>query len=162
MNTGDPLAFFITWSVYGSHLQGDERGWRRRRKGDQLPQPALATWRQIRLKHEVRLLSQEERRVVECACERHCGIRGWRLWAANARTNHVHVVVSAAEFSGATVRDQLKANCTRALRETSHEFVDRPVWTVGGDWSCVNTDEDLEIVCAYVTDAQDRMDRVEH
>ncbi len=23
----DPLAFFLTWTTYGSWLQGDERGW---------------------------------------------------------------------------------------------------------------------------------------
>jgi hypothetical protein len=33
MNSDDPIAYFITWTVYGTHLQGDERGWRRRRKG---------------------------------------------------------------------------------------------------------------------------------
>ena len=52
MNSDDPIAFFITWTVYGTHLQGDERGWRRRRKGDQQPQPRLAQWRRERLKHE--------------------------------------------------------------------------------------------------------------
>src|SRR5688572_1633661 len=107
MHNDDPLAYFITWTVYGAHLQGDERGWRRRGKGHQPPQPRLDDWRRERLKHAVILLSPEQRAVVEQSCRRHCDHRGWRLWEVNARTTHVHVVVTALECSGRTVRDQL-------------------------------------------------------
>jgi REP element-mobilizing transposase RayT len=154
----DPLAFFITWTVYGSHLQGDDSGWRRRRKGYQPPQPQLAVWHRKRLKYDLVLLSPAERQVVEAECERHCHHRGWHLWAVNARPSHVHVVVTADRCSGKTVRDQLKANCTRGLRERWSQFCDRTVWTVGGDWQCINREDDLEIVCLYVREAQDRME----
>jgi REP element-mobilizing transposase RayT len=158
MNDDDPIAYLITWTVYGTHLQGDERGWRRRRKGNQLPQPRLDQWRRERLKHGMILLTAEQRLIVEAGCRQHCDHRGWRLWEVNARSNHVHAVVTAEGVSGKTVRDQLKANCTRALREHSTQFSDRPVWTVGGDWECINDDTDLEEVCAYVREAQDRME----
>ena len=158
MNDDDPVAYFITWTVYGTHLQGDERGWRRRRKGHQLPQPRLAEWRRDRLKHDMVLLNEEQRTVVEEECQRHCDHRGWRLWEVNARSNHVHAVVTAEGVSGKTVRDQLKANCTRAVRERWSQYSDRPVWTVGGDWVCINSDDELEEVCAYVREAQDRME----
>ncbi len=158
MNSNEPLAFFITWTVYGTHLQGDERGWRRRRKGWQEPRPQLAQWRQDRLLHQVLLLSPEQRNVVDSECHRHCDHRNWKLWAVNARSNHVHVVVTAVGCSGKTVRDQLKANCTRGLRERWPAFRDRPVWSVGGDWECINTEDDLATVCEYVTEAQERME----
>ncbi len=157
MFADEPIAFFITWTVYGTHLQGDESGWRRRRQGDQPPRPRLNQWRRQRLKHDVLLLSPDERSVVERECERHCGKSHWHLWAVNARSSHVHAVVTAAGFSGATVRDQLKANATRGLRERWPQFCERPVWTVGGDWVCVNSEDDLEQVCLYVREAQDRM-----
>ncbi len=157
MNPDAPLAFFITWTVYGTHVQGDQRGWRRRRKGQKLPRPLLASWRRERLKHEVLLLSRLQRSVVQQECQRLCDHRGWHLWTVNARTNHVHVVVTASDYSGKTVRDQLKANCTRVLREQWPVYRDRPVWTVGGDWECINTTQDLEAVCVYVAEAQDRM-----
>jgi REP element-mobilizing transposase RayT len=158
MNDDDPIAYFITWTVYGTHLQGDLRGWRRRRKGNQLPQPLLEEWRRERLKHEVIRLTEEQRAIVEEQCQRHCDHRGWRLWEVNARSNHVHAVVTADGVSGKTVRDQLKANGTRALRERWAVFCDRPVWTFGGDWVCINSDDELEEVCAYVREAQDRME----
>jgi hypothetical protein len=157
MLADEPLAFFITWTIYGTHLQGDELGWRRRRHGEQLPQPRLARWRRERLKHDVLLLTSEQRAVVERECQRHCEHRAWRMWAVNVRSTHAHVVVTAAGVSGKTARDQLKANGTRGLREQWSHFIDRPVWTVGGDWVCINTEDDLDQVCLYVHDAQDRL-----
>lgn len=151
----DPLAFFITWTIYGSHLQGDHDGWRLRRKGYQSPQPQLALWHRKRLKYEVKLLSPDERKLIEAECERHCCHRGWHLWAINARTSHVHIVVTADQCSGKTVRDQLKANCTRGLRARWKQFCNQPVWTIGGDWQCINCEKDLETVCLYVREAQD-------
>ena len=157
MNSDDPIAYYITWTVYGTHLQGDERGWRRRRKGHQKPQPMLVRWRQDRLKHDIVVLSAAQRGVVNEECQRHCDHRGWHLWEVNARTTHNHVVVTAIGYSGKTVRDQLKANCTRGLRERWKIFRDRPVWTAGGDWECINSENDLEAVCTYVRDLQDRV-----
>ncbi len=151
-----PLAYFITWTVYGTFLQGDERGWRRWKGGHQPPQPRLAEWRRERLLHKVVLLNADHRRRVIEEIERLSSYRGWKLWARDARTNHVHVVVSASEMKGSKVRDQLKANCTRVLREDWPVFVDRPVWTVGGDWECVNDEDELEHVMIYVAEAQDR------
>jgi hypothetical protein len=29
----DPLAYFLTWTTYGTWLPGDERGWCKRTKG---------------------------------------------------------------------------------------------------------------------------------
>ena len=157
MESGDPLAYFVTWSVYGSHLQGDQRGWRHRQKGNQLPQPRLAKWRRERLKFDVVLLTPAQRAVVQAECRRHCEHRGWHFWEVNARSSHVHIVVTAVGYSGNTVRDQFKANCTRGLRERWSQFCDRSVWTVGGDWECINSEEDLDSLCAYVREAQDRM-----
>ncbi len=156
MNTDEPLGFFITWTVYGTHLQGDLRGWRQRRKGNQLPKPRLVEWRQDRLKHAIILLSVDQRAIVEQECQHHCDHRNWHLWAVNARTNHVHVVATAKGYSGKAVRDQLKANGTRGLRNQWIPFRERPVWTVGGDWECVNNEVDLESAIQYTTDGQDR------
>jgi REP element-mobilizing transposase RayT len=157
MNNDAPLAFFITWTVYGTYLQGDERGWRKRCTGQQLPQPELAQWRRERLKHPVQLLNDAQQSVVEQEIERHCQKRGWKLWAKSARSNHVHAVVTASGYAGDKVRDQLKANATRGLREHWEEFRDRPVWTTLGDWQCIRNEEELETVVLYVVESQDRM-----
>ena len=154
-----PLAYFITWTIYGTFLQGDARWWRKRGKGTQPPQPLLQQWHRDRLKYDVVLLSQEQRLLAQFEIDRHCEYRSWKLWVGNARTNHIHVVVTAPKYSGKSVRDQLKANCTRRLREHFYAFRDRAVWTVGGDWQCVNTEDELERVILYASDAQERKDR---
>ena len=155
MHDDEPLAFFITWTVYGTFLQGDERGWRKRRKGNQLAQPLLAQWRRVRLTHSIELLNDQQRQAVMDEMIRLSDFRGWHIWAHDARTNHCHIVVTAAGYPGNKVRDQLKANCTRVLRERWPKFVGRAVWTAGGDWQCLNTEEELEKVVEYVSVAQD-------
>ena len=156
MNNDQPLAYFDTWTVYGTHLQGAATGWRKHGKGDMRPEPLMEAWRADRLKHPIRLLDGECRAIVESMIGKHCLFRSWHLWVANARSNHVHVVVTANSHRGDIVRDQLKANSTKALREHNEIFRDRPVWSVGGDWRCVNTEDELQRVVEYVRDAQDR------
>ena len=156
MNTDHPLAYFITWTVYGTHLQGAATGWRKYGEGVKPPQPLLEQWRAERLKFVIQLLGDDGRVEVERAIATHCAYRNWHLWIANARSNHVHVVVTAASYRGNIVRDQLKANCTTALRRFDDKFSDRPVWTVGGDWECINSEADLHRAIEYVRDAQDR------
>lgn len=151
----EPLAFFITWTVYGAWLQGDDRGWRRYQGGHENPQPLLSAWRRERLLHPVALLNKNHRQVVVDEITNHCRRRRWKLWVANARSNHVHVVLTANRHPGSKVRDQLKANCTRGLRENDKLFLDRPVWSRGGDWKCVNTDDDLATVVRYASEVQD-------
>jgi REP element-mobilizing transposase RayT len=119
----------------------------------------LEQWHRDRLNHNVILLSEKQRAIVAMEIERLCGFRGWKLWIANPRSNHVHVVASAPGYAGSKVRDQIKANCTRVLRECWPEFVGRPVWTVGGDWKCINTEDELEQVVQYAGEAQDRKER---
>lgn len=74
-----------------------------------------------------------------------------------ARSNHVHVVVTAEGCRPETVRDQLKAWCTRRLKEiypTRREF-----WTEGASRRWINNQVDLEAAIRYVLEAQDRKGR---
>lgn len=150
-------AIFLTWTVYGTFLQGDHRGWRRRRKGQQLPQPHLAEWRRQRLKHPILLLNPSQAAVVESEIGQHCSLRQWKLWALAVRTNHVHAVVTARGYSDQQVREQLKAYATRGLRKHWPEFQGRPVWTALGDCKPIESADDLGAVVDYVTKSQDRM-----
>ncbi len=150
-----PLAYFLTWTIYGTHLQGDADGWRHRSDGPSRPQPRLSAWHAKRLKRPVLLLSDADRAAVKSMIEKHAAFRNWQLWTTNPRSTHVHVVVSAPFHTGQIVRDQLKANCTGELRKLDNRFVDRPVWTRGGDVEFIDSEQDLETVIAYVNEAQD-------
>ena len=158
----EPIAFFITWTVYGTFLQGDVRWWKARNEGEKPPQPMLEQWHRRRLNHEIMLLREDHRDTVAAAITKHCQHRDWILHIASPRSNHVHVVVEAKGYDGKTVRDQLKANATGALRRLFAEYQGRPVWTKGGDWKCVNSENDLQQVILYAGDIQDRMNRGKH
>jgi hypothetical protein len=76
------------------------------------------------------------------------------LHAVNVRTNHVHVVVTAPGYSPDEVYEQLKAWCTRKLKASCGNR--KKFWTERASKECINDDDELEQVVAYVTDAQDR------
>ncbi len=94
-----------------------------------------------------------QRLVVESTIEKHCKFREWRLWARNCRTNHLHTVVTAIGYDGETVRDQLKAWCTRNLKAQSNA-AKKNWWTEGGFVKKFYTEDDLAAAIQYTNDAQ--------
>ncbi len=150
------LAYMITWTVYGTFLQGDNRWWNKREHGEMPPQPRLLQWHEQRLKFPIRTLNKFDRIVTESAIEHHATFRGWDVLARNARTNHVHTVIAAQDVQWEKVCDQLKANCTRQLRENDDVWLGRPVWSVGGHCDWITTEEELERAIEYVLFAQDK------
>jgi REP element-mobilizing transposase RayT len=98
-------------------------------------------------------LSQVDRNVVEETVTKHCEIRSWKLHTVRARSNHVHVVVTAPGYKPETVRDQFKAWCTRLLKP-GHPGRKR-FWTEGGSRRWLNHEDDLEAAIIYVNEAQD-------
>ena len=154
----EAVTYFITWTTYGTWLPGDHRGWRKRSKGSQTPQPLLEDWVRDRLSEKPVLLNSVQRKKVEDVCRDHADRRGWGLHAVNARSNHVHIVVTA-DAAPNKVRDQFKANATRVLRQEPDPVTNEKVWARGGDCEIVDGEEELERVVIYSTDAQDRMDR---
>jgi REP element-mobilizing transposase RayT len=122
--------------------------------GHELPKPLLEDWAQKQMKGEAILLTPSNRDTVEHACTNHCEFRNWDLLAVNARTNHVHAVV-AANVEPTKIRDQLKANCTRELREATPPLNVPRTWTRGGDCEILFTKDDVESAVIYVKEAQD-------
>ena len=154
----DPITYFITWTTYGTWLPGDARGWRKTKKGDQPPQPLLEAWCRDHMTENPVLLNETQRAKVEAVCREHAQIRGWVLHAVSARSNHVHLAVTA-DKKPKTVRDQFKANATRVLRQAPDAITSEKVWTRGGDCEIVDGEDELERVVQYILEAQDRMER---
>ena len=148
------VGVFITWTTYGTWLPGDARGWRSQKRGHQLPDAILEARCEAILISEPVTLRTADRVAVEAACLKHCNFRGWTLHAVNARTNHVHVVVSAYA-KPQVVRDQLKANCTQAIRAQTDPLNCERTWTKGGDCQVLFDEDDLFDAIDYVKNAQD-------
>lgn len=154
----ETITALITWTTYGTWLPGDKRGWRKRKSGHQLAKPLLEEWARRQMKGQAVLLKPHDREVVIKACQKHCDHRSWNLLAVDARSNHVHVVVEAIE-TAQKVRDQLKANCTRELRQQEIPLQVERTWTKGGDCQILDAQDDIEAAVLYVTEAQDQKGR---
>ena len=155
----DPIAYFITWTTYGTWLPGDERGWTKRGEGPQPPDPDREDAARQAMTESAVILTEEQRVIVGDTIVRKCQSKNWVLHARNVRTNHVHVVVTAAGVVPEIVREQLKAWCSQelssaaGLKGRSHNGR-RRWWTERGRIDTLFTDEDLEGAARYVIEGQ--------
>lgn len=155
-----PQAYFITWTTYGTRLHGDERG-TVDRKHNLYGHPLLPSdnSRRASERHELDgdpiMLTQQQRAAIDAAIREHADFKGWRFWALNVRTNHVHVVSSANE-PPEKIMNAFKAYATRRLRAKSLVEPDAKVWTRHGStpylWDGAGSQQAID----YVTRLQDR------
>jgi REP element-mobilizing transposase RayT len=152
----EPLAYFFTWTTYGTWLPGDGRGWVKQRQGYQLPDAKVEHEARRKLTEPSCTLNEQQRMLVEETIRRHCEIRGWRLWAVSCRTNHVHVVVAATVRPDDAI-NQFKAWCTRRLNEHD-QAMGVPSrtnwWTEGARKRYLNDEASLENAVRYVLEGQ--------
>ena len=149
-----PLGYLITIRAYGTWLHG--KAGSVDRFHNRYGTPKLPANRK-RLEYNQRLLVEapvtlgpRERRAVELGIQETCEIRKWTLWALNARTNHVHSVVSA-NCKPKKIATAFKANATRKMREAHVWQSERSPWVGGGGskrylW----TEKSLSDAIAYV------------
>lgn len=157
----DILAYHIVWTMYGTWLPGDWRGWVKKRiSGIQEPDPKVEQAARDRLAEPPVLLSAEQQAIVRKTFRKHCSIRGWRIHALNVRSNHVHLVVTA-DCSWEVVRDQIKAWCLRRLSDAAGltepvaKKAGRRHWfTEGGDAEYIDSQEYLVNAIFYVNEKQ--------
>lgn len=154
----EPLGYFLTWVTYGTWLPGDERGWVEYQHGWKLPDPIRELDALAAMTENACLLDESQRRAVESQIAETCRHRGWHLHAVNCRSNHVHVVVTAANTRPKKIRADLKAWATRCLKDRFDNTREN-WWADRGSIRFLNTEASLEAAVIYVSDAQDRKDR---
>jgi REP element-mobilizing transposase RayT len=159
---GEPLAYFLTWTTYGTWLPGDERGWVAKPGEFRSPDLRLQQASMSRMTEPALLLDGRQRLLVESTIADHCRMRGWHLHTVACRTNHVHVVVTASGRHPEDVMNQLKAWCTRRLKEHNRgrtlgsQKVRSNWWTQRGSKRWLNEQVSLEEAIVYVHEGQKR------
>jgi REP element-mobilizing transposase RayT len=151
----DPFAFFITWPTYGTWLPGNDRGWVEYHHGWQLPNRNLESMCTTQMKEKQCLLVPGEREIVIAQVSETCQFRDWTLHAIDCRSNHAHIVVSAAKTAPKKIRKDIKAWCTRRLKERSNQNRSN-WWAERGSIRYIWNEDSLARVVLYVTEAQDR------
>lgn len=156
---GQPIAYLITFTTYGTRLHGDERGTvddAHNTYGQPLrpPDPTLQQHREKLLQHQPTLITPKMRRVVRLTIAEVSDTRDWRLHALNIRANHIHLVVSFGEAKPGKVMSDIKAYATRNLRTEGLTGGDAKVWTAGGSARPIFDDDGLWRAVDYVENEQ--------
>ncbi len=154
-----PLAYLITFRCYGTWLHGEERGSVDRRHYNRYGTPDMPANTKIfddekaNLKTSAFVLNQEQRAVVTAAVQEVCANRGYTLYAVNARTNHVHSVVSARS-KPEHIMNSFKSYATRKLRQAHLLSDDVKPWSRHGSTPYLWTEDDLRRAIDYVLTGQ--------
>ncbi len=153
-----PIAFFLTWPTYGTWLPGDDRGWIEYHHGWQMPDTARVLESNAKMKEDACILVPAERQIVEAQVAETCQHRGWELHAVTCRSNHMHIVVGAFDTHPKKIRIDIKAWCTRRLKERSNPNREN-WWAERGSQRYIWDDDGLVTVVQYASEAQDHKDR---
>ena len=147
-NRTQPLAFLITFRCYGTWLHEEERGSVDRRNYNRYGTAGMPANKKIFDEERIAVkgspvrLTSAQRRIVELAISEVCHHRKYLLHAVNARSNHVHSVVSAS-CGPERVMNSFKAYATRKLREANLVDKDINVWARHGSTPYLWTEEDV-------------------
>jgi REP element-mobilizing transposase RayT len=154
-----PLAYLITFRTFGTWLHGDERG-SMDRHGKNIygteriaPNTEFKSRMRENLDEPEFLLNGKQRSTVEKAIRHVCEFRGYVLIAINVRTNHVHIVISAAA-KPETIINAFKSNATRELRAAGLVGKDKSVWSRGGSRRYLWKPHHVEAAVSYVVSGQ--------
>jgi len=123
------LGYMVTWTTYGTWLQGDERGWvkkgtvyggnaalRGANKGGEKEKP-------------VRLRKREKEIVREAIC-RKAEALGEKMFAISVWSNHVHIVLG---YGGRPIEETVRIYKNTASAALCKSGFERRVWTKGYD-----------------------------
>lgn len=158
--TGIALAYLITFRTYGSWLHGDERSSVDVHGKNIYGMPGVAPNRKFEdemrrnLNQTVFLLDERQQETIEEAIKEICEQRGYFLYAVNARSNHVHAVVSA-KIKPERLADTLKAFATKKLRESFLVKTDEKIWSRGRSRRYLWLPRHVALAIEYVLYAQD-------
>ena len=100
------------------------------------------------------ILDLNARTSVETTVRQVCNYRGWGLLAVNARTNHLHVVVSCPREPEAVLQ-ALKSWTTRRLVERGIVLPGLKVWSRHGSTVYLWTWQSVDRATEYVVHGQD-------
>ncbi len=141
----------VTWTTYGSWLQGDRRGYV---KDGQIRQSdeTILQWCKKFQKGPTTQLNKQEKEIVREAISQEAGRIGQKLEALAVCTNHVHLAVRLSGESIERGVSRYKAAATRALRRNGR--LGR-IWTTGFDKRFCFAETELAKRIAYVRSHKD-------
>jgi hypothetical protein len=140
------FAYMVTWTTYGTWLQGDKRGYVRKglllRGSKELERANKRMLRGGAVK-----LDKREREIIRTAILAEGERSGERILGVSVGRNHVHVVVAGGGKAISTVVSRLKC---AAYYEVQKDGAGRRLWTRGYDKRLCLDEQSLVARIRYV------------
>lgn len=152
------LAYFITFSTYGTWLHGSPKG-----SADKKHNAFETPWLEPDVERESKArkamlepgytMSAAERQIVCKAIVELAREREWFLWAVHVRTNHAQIVVSADRDPG-RLMSEMKARASRDLTRAGFGTPQQRRWTRHGSTLHLYREEQISAKIHYTLDEQ--------
>jgi REP element-mobilizing transposase RayT len=155
---GNVLAYFLTFTCYGTWLHGDDRGSVDREHSAHgtpvlPPNPLRCAQERAELAELPYSLDRPRRQVTLAALREIARRKGWALHAAHVRSNHVHLVVTA-EGPPERILNDFKTAASRRLNKAFPAERDRTRWARHGSTRYLWTEEAVAQKVHYVLEEQ--------
>jgi len=140
------IGYLITWTTYGSWLQGDKRGYVRDGviySGN----TALQQFNQRSQKQHAVSLTKEQQQIVHKAIIKESESRGQEIYAISVQSNHIHLVVGYIPEPIHKLVAYYKTAARSALKMQGYEG---KLWTRGYDKRFCFDNTSLEQKIRYV------------
>jgi len=147
------IGYILTWTTYGSWLQGDKRGFVRDGETLQGDERILELCKKFQKGPTVKLTKQEMI-IIEMALLKEAERIGHKIEALAVCTNHVHLAAKPCEKSIERLVSMYKSAATRELRYSGRIG---KIWTKGFDKRFCFTEDDLAGKIAYIQNHKQRL-----
>jgi REP element-mobilizing transposase RayT len=136
----------LTWTTYGSWLQGDERGYV---KDGMIHEPnkQLNQANRTLMKCDEAGLTLEQRQIVINTLRKEAGLLGQEIYAIAVGKNHIHLVVSFNDLDAGVAVSHYKNAARLAIQDDG--FIGK-LWTRGFSKRYCFDEQQLQAVIAYV------------
>ena len=142
----ETLGYMVTWTTYGTWLQGEKKGYVKKGKvlsgSDKLRRANIE-----RLSQEPVRLSVQEKRIVRQAILEKAQQAGQRIFAIAVCSNHVHIMVG---YDGRPVEQTVRRYKNVATAALRAKGMSGKVWTKGYDKRYCFEEKSLRARIAYV------------
>lgn len=141
------LGYMLTWTAYGSWLQGDKRKYVK--NGRILdPNPSLETKNKKHMKYPEVTLNAAQREIIEKAIIDESAELNQKIHAIAVRSNHIHLVTDCNFISAASAASHYKNASRLALQSNGFAGM---LWTKGFSVRYCFDEDQLNKIIKYVS-----------
>ena len=140
------IAYMLTWTTYGSWVQGDDRGWMKKGKLYTATQ-ALENANRKQMKNKPVTLTKIQRSLATQSILEKAKELEQEIFALSVQSNHVHIVAKKIDLAAGRVVSYYKNVARICLQDKGFKG---KLWTSGFDKRYCMSTEELKMKIDYV------------